>query len=77
MKFDIHTLLFSNLAILIGCQAIFFALFVKVFAITEGLLSPDPRLDRFFVVATLEKSVLLATVAFGVGVMLLFVAINQ
>lgn len=77
VTFDAHTLLFSSLAILIGYQAIFFALFTKVFAITEGLHPADSRLDRFFAVATLEKGLLLATVAIVVGGGLLLGAIQQ
>ena len=32
--------------VLIGFQAVAFAAFAKVFAIAEGLLPEDPRLDR-------------------------------
>src|SRR6185312_3774274 len=38
LVFDIHTLLYAALAIIIGFQAIVFATFTKVFAISEGLL---------------------------------------
>jgi hypothetical protein len=37
VTFDAHTLLFARLAILCGYQAILFAIFTKVFAISEGL----------------------------------------
>jgi len=52
--FDVHTLLFAAMAILIGFQSIVFATFTKVFAITEGLLPEDPRLTRVFRYLTLE-----------------------
>jgi glycosyltransferase involved in cell wall biosynthesis len=52
--FDIHTLLFAAMAILIGFQSIVFATFTKVFAISEGLLPEDPRLNRMFRYITLE-----------------------
>ncbi len=48
MVLDIHTLLYAVLAVLVGYQAILFALFTKIFAITEGLLPEDPRLTRLF-----------------------------
>jgi hypothetical protein len=51
---DIHTLLYAVLAILVGFQAVLFALFTKVFAITEGLLPEDARLNRLFRIFTLE-----------------------
>jgi len=52
--FDIHTLLFAAMAILIGFQSAVFATFTKVFAISEGLLPEDPRLTRMFRYVTLE-----------------------
>jgi hypothetical protein len=52
--FDIDTLLFGAMAILIGFQSVVFATFTKVFAISEGLLPEDPRLSRLFRYVTLE-----------------------
>lgn len=52
--FDVHTLLFAAMAILIGFQSIVFATFSKIFAISEGLLPEDPRLSRLFRYITLE-----------------------
>jgi len=52
--FDVHTLLFAGMAILIGFQSVVFAAFTKIFAISEGLLPEDPRLNRMFRYLTLE-----------------------
>ena len=41
VTFDAHTLLFASLALICGYQSILFALFTKLFAISEGLLPPD------------------------------------
>ena len=46
--FDVHTLLYAFVSVLLGFQLIAFATFTKVFAITEGLLPDDPRLNRMF-----------------------------
>ena len=54
IAFDIHTLLFAAMAILIGFQSVVFATFTKIFAISEGLLPEDPRLTRMFRYITLE-----------------------
>jgi hypothetical protein len=51
---DVHTLLYAMVAVLIGFQAVAFAVFTKVYAITEGLLPKDPGLDRLFKMITLE-----------------------
>jgi glycosyltransferase involved in cell wall biosynthesis len=45
---DIHTLFFCAIGILVGFQAILFAVFSKTFAITQGLLPPDRKMDRVF-----------------------------
>lgn len=77
ITFGAHTLLFSSLAILCGYQAIVFAVFTKTFAISEGLMPADPRMQRFLAVVNLEKGLLVAAIALVVGLGLLCVAINQ
>jgi hypothetical protein len=77
VHFDAHTLLFASLFLLCGYQAILFAIFAKTFAITEGLLPPDPRLDRFFERVNLERGILASGAALVVGAGLLLAAINE
>src|SRR5262249_8870108 len=43
---DVHTMLYAAMFVLIGFQAVAFGLFTRVFAAQEGLLPPDPRLER-------------------------------
>jgi glycosyltransferase involved in cell wall biosynthesis len=52
--FDVDTLLFAAMAVLIGFQSIVFAGFTKLFGISEGLLPEDPRLTWLFRYITLE-----------------------
>ena len=70
-----HTLLFATLAIICGYQSILFAIFTKVFAIMEGLLPADPRLDRMFGVLNLERGLILGALTTVAGLALLVVAI--
>ncbi len=77
VSFDAHTLLFASLAILLGYQAILFAIFSKTFAIIEGLLPEDPRMNRFFELVNLERGLILGTGALLVGLTLLAAAVNQ
>ncbi|HET7100738.1 MAG TPA: glycosyltransferase family 2 protein [Terriglobia bacterium] len=67
--FDVHTLLYAFIAMLLGFQFVAFAVFTKVFAITEGLLPPDPRLSRLFRWVKLETGLVAGglLVAFGLG----------
>jgi hypothetical protein len=67
----VHTLLYASLSILVGQQAISFALLTKAFAIGEGLLPVDARTARFFQVATLERGLIIGVVSALVGVVLL------
>jgi glycosyltransferase involved in cell wall biosynthesis len=65
--FDVQTLLYAAVAIIIGLQAIIFALFTKVFAISEGLLPEDPRLNRVFRYVTLEVGLIAGGLLFLMG----------
>jgi glycosyltransferase involved in cell wall biosynthesis len=75
--FDAHTLLFASLAIICGYQSIVFAVFTKIFTISEGLLPPDPRILRLFHVIDLEKGLIAGAVMMLVGFGLLAAAVNQ
>jgi glycosyltransferase involved in cell wall biosynthesis len=52
--FDVNTMMFAAMAIMIGFQSVVFAMFTKVFAISEGLLPEDARLSWLFRYVTLE-----------------------
>jgi glycosyltransferase involved in cell wall biosynthesis len=77
ITFDAHTLLFASLAILCGYQAIVFAIFTKTFAINEGLMPEDPRMQRFFALVNLERGLIVSVVAMIIGLALLLAAVNQ
>ena len=62
VTFDVHTMLYAAIAVLLGFQAIAFAVFTKFFAISEGLLPPDPALERFFRSISLEIGLVLGTI---------------
>ena len=66
--FDVHTLLYAFVSVLLGFQLISFAIFTKVFAITEGLLPEDPRLNRVFRWITLETGLLLGGLLMVIGI---------
>ncbi|MBZ5686145.1 MAG: glycosyltransferase family 2 protein [Acidobacteriia bacterium] len=66
--FDFHTLAYGFGAILVGFQLLAFAVFTKVFAITEGLLPEDPRLNRMFEYIKLETGLLAGALCVGLGI---------
>ena len=77
VTFDAHTLLVCSLFILLGYQSIVFAIFAKTFAIGEGLLPQDRRMDRFYEVVNLERGLIAALAALVFGLVLLGIAVNQ
>ena len=56
--FDVQTMLFAGGAIVLGYQAVLFAVLSKVFAITEGLLPEDTRLNKLLGYVRLETGLL-------------------
>ena len=64
---DVSTLLYAALAVLLGFQGFTFAIFSKVFAITEGLLPDDPRLNAVFRFLTLEVGLAVGAVLVVAG----------
>ncbi len=67
VTFDVHTLLFSAVLILLGFQSVNFAVFTKVFAITEGLAPEDQRLNRLFRYITLEVGLIFGVLLVAAG----------
>jgi hypothetical protein len=76
VTFDVNTLLFASLAIICGYQAILFAVFTKVFAITGGLLPEDRRMTRLFALFNLEKGLLAGALMILIGLGFLLAAVG-
>jgi glycosyltransferase involved in cell wall biosynthesis len=74
---DVHTLLYAALAIILGYQTVNFAVFTKVFAITEGLLPEDRRLTWLFRRITLETGLVAGGLLFVGGLGLSIYAVGS
>lgn len=68
VEFDLHTLLYAFVAVLLGFQLASFAVFTKVFAISEGLLPEDPRINRAFRYITLETGLAVGALLIVIGI---------
>jgi glycosyltransferase involved in cell wall biosynthesis len=64
---DVHTLFYAAVAIIIGFQAVIFALFTKIFAISKRLLPEDRRLTKMFRYVTLEVGLITGSIVFLLG----------
>jgi len=67
VTFDVQTLLYAAVSVVIGFQAVVFAVFTKIFAISEGLLPEDPRLNKAFRFITLETGLVVGTTLLLIG----------
>jgi hypothetical protein len=45
VRFDVHTLLYAGMAVLLGFQSVVFAFLTKVFAVSEGLMPEESQLE--------------------------------
>jgi hypothetical protein len=68
VAFDVHTLLYAALAVTVGFQMVCFAACARLFAVTEGLLPLDERLNRLFRYAKLETGLVAGAVLALAGV---------
>lgn len=67
ITFDVHTLMYASTAVILGTESVLFATFTKVYAVTQRLYPPDPRLDRLFRFVTLETGILAGTLLLVAG----------
>src|SRR5690606_15701398 len=58
LAFDVDTLVGASAMVVIGFQAVLFALFTKVYAAEEGFLPEDRRVKRLVDTITLERGLI-------------------
>ena len=76
LTLDVHTLLYAAMAIVMGFQMVVFAVFTKVFGISEGLLPEDPRLTRLLRFIKLETGLLTGSLFLIIGIVMSIYALN-
>ncbi|HEV8671157.1 MAG TPA: glycosyltransferase family 2 protein [Candidatus Limnocylindria bacterium] len=76
LRLDVHTLIYAAAAVVLGYQAVIFAVFTKTFAISEGLLPEDPRLTRLYRYVTLETGLAAGIALVIAGLVLAVMAIG-
>mgnify|MGYP001558110258 CR=1 FL=1 len=75
--YDVHTLIYAAMAVLVGFQGISFSAFCNLFALSEGLLPEDPRLDRLARSVTLETGLIVGSIFLLLGLGVSFVALGR
>ena len=74
-NFDVHTMVYASAMVVVGYQAILFAVFARVYAMTEGFLPAQPRLERAMLRINLEVGLLCGVALTLAGVVLALVAL--
>jgi glycosyltransferase involved in cell wall biosynthesis len=70
VSFDVSTLLYFALAVVVGMQALYFFLTARLYGIFAGLLPDDPRLRRVLGRLTPEVGVVVGTILVAIGLAL-------
>jgi glycosyltransferase involved in cell wall biosynthesis len=68
--FDVHTLLYTAGAVIVGFQFLMFYGLTKVFAVENGLLPKSNRYSKLFQYFNLEKGLIVGFLIFGFGIYL-------
>ena len=68
VTYDVQTLLYAAMTVLLGFQAVSFAAFTRIFAISEGLVPDDARPRSIFRVITLEVGLVMGLLCIIGGV---------
>jgi glycosyltransferase involved in cell wall biosynthesis len=74
--FDVHTMIYASVLIVVGYQAILFAVLARVYATIEGFLPPRDALSRFTKRISLEAGIAAGAVLILAGVVLTVIALS-
>lgn len=77
VTFDIHTMMFASIAVLLGFAALSFGVSTKVFAMGEGLLPSHPDRDRWLQYLQLEAGLAAGTLVFVLGLIGSVLAVQE
>lgn len=77
LKLDVHTMMYALVCMLLGYQAISFAVFAKVFAIGASLVPPDRRIEKLLSWVSFESGLSLGGVLVFFGVLLSALAVHR
>jgi glycosyltransferase involved in cell wall biosynthesis len=65
---DVNAFVYCAVAVIIGFQAVTFAVFARAFAASEGLLPPNRSMERVFRIVTLELGLAVGLILFLAGI---------
>ena len=75
ISFDVNAMLYAALLVIVGVQTIYFAIFSKVFGVTNKLIPSNKLIDRFLGVFSLERGLAIGGIVVLLGIAGLIYAI--
>ena len=76
VTFDIHTLFYASLGVIVGFHSTLFYVFAKLYGMREGMVPPDPRFLRLTESLTLEAGLLSGLMLLLLGLALAVLAVS-
>src|SRR3954454_21779061 len=73
--FDVHTLVYASAMIVVGYQAMLFAVFARIYAMTTGFLPGKPWIESFNEKLSLEAGALVGLGLIAAGIVMSIVAL--
>jgi hypothetical protein len=67
VAFDIHTLLYAAVLLVVGVQSMLFWVFAKIYGVREGIVPPDPGFESFVARMHPELSLIIGVLLLGIG----------
>src|SRR5205807_896267 len=68
--FDVHTLLYASLAVVVGFQSVLFWVIAQSYGMREGIVPFDERFERIISIATLERGLIASAALLAIGLCL-------
>ena len=72
--FDVHTMLYAGLGVIVGFQFILFYIFTKIYVTTHGLIPPVQRFENSYNYFNLERGLFIGFLVFTSGVLIAFLS---
>ncbi|MBV1800003.1 glycosyltransferase family 2 protein [Siccirubricoccus sp. G192] len=70
VTFDVHTLLYSAVLVIIGFQSVLFWIFAKIYGLRERIVPPDPWFQQAVRIITVERGLIAGAFLLVLGVAL-------
>jgi glycosyltransferase involved in cell wall biosynthesis len=75
--FDVHTMLYAGLGIIVGFQFVLFYIYTKIYVTTHGLMPPVPFFEKSYKYFNLERGLLVGFTIFISGVFIAYLSFRD